>query len=121
MDSFGICRGTVSNPKPGRSREEYVLSLMNCGFLQNAKKDEFGCITSFRMRDMMYDLAVLVTGSKYKMLDTDSVETGHELDERVCHVSFSKAVKNLLPSLPKDKENLQSLLLLYSWSNLSEL
>ncbi|KAJ8442109.1 hypothetical protein Cgig2_007947 [Carnegiea gigantea] len=91
--------------------EEYVLSLMNRGFFQNAKKDEFGSITGFRMHDMMYDLAVLVTGSKYKMLDTDSVETGHELDERVCHVSFSKAVENLLPLLRKNKENLQSLLL----------
>ncbi|KAJ8450751.1 LOW QUALITY PROTEIN: hypothetical protein Cgig2_021223 [Carnegiea gigantea] len=101
--------------------EEYVLSLMNRGFFQNAEKDEFGCITGFRMHDMMYDLAVLVTGSKYKMLDTDSVETGHELNERVRHVSFSKAVENLLPLLRKNKENLQSLLLLHSWSNPSEL
>ncbi|KAJ8442108.1 hypothetical protein Cgig2_007946 [Carnegiea gigantea] len=101
--------------------EENVLSLMNRGFFQNAENDEFRCITGFRMHDMMYDLAVLVTGSKYKMLDTGSVDTGHELDERVCHVSFGKAVENLLPLLPKNKENLQSLLLLHFWSNPSEL
>ncbi|KAJ8442127.1 hypothetical protein Cgig2_007965 [Carnegiea gigantea] len=100
--------------------EEYVLSLMNRGFFQDAKKDEFGCITDFRMHDMIYDLVVFVTSSKYNMLDTDSVETGHELDKRVCHVSFSKAAKNLLPLLRKNKDNLQSLLLLQSWSNPSD-
>ena len=101
--------------------EEYVLSLMNRGFFQNAEKDEFGCITGFRMHNMMYDLAILVIGSKYKMLDTDSAEAGHELNERVCHVSFSKTVENLLPLIGKNKENLQSLLLLHFRSNPSEL
>ncbi|KAJ8450748.1 hypothetical protein Cgig2_021220 [Carnegiea gigantea] len=113
-----ICRWIASGYAEERYRtqsledagEEYVLSLMNHGFFQNAKKDEFGCITTFRIHDMMYGLAVLVASSKYKMLDSDCVEIDHELEKRDGHVSFSEKAENLPPLLLEHRENLRSLL-----------
>ena len=94
------------------AREEYVLSLIQWGFLQKVVEDEFGCITSFRMHDLIHDLALFVSGLNYTMVDS------HELEERVGHVSFSEKVVfkgDLPPFLLKTKEELWLLLVLGSY------
>ena len=82
----------------------------------STERAHFGRTESFRMHDLIHDLAPSVSGLNYRMLDS------HEFQERVGHVSFSGKVvfeKGLPPSLLKDKEKMRSLLALSQLSDVS--
>ncbi|KAJ8435166.1 hypothetical protein Cgig2_028352 [Carnegiea gigantea] len=63
------------------------------------EKDDFGHTESFRMHNLIHDLAPSVSGLNYRMLDSHSKK-----DEKVV---FERGPP---PSLLKDKEKMQSLL-----------
>ncbi|XP_027337005.1 disease resistance protein RGA2-like [Abrus precatorius] len=83
------------------------MFLMN-SFFQDAENDEYGEIISFKMHDLMHDLATLVAGNDYCYLDSKA----EKVEGRPMHVSLeSDEAIHLLKSL--DPSRLRTLILRY--------
>ncbi|XP_027337010.1 disease resistance protein RGA2-like [Abrus precatorius] len=81
------------------------MFLMN-SFFQDAENDEYGEIISFKMHDLMHDLAMLVAGNDYCFLDRKA----EKVEGRPMHVSLeSDEAIHLLKSL--DPRRLRTLIL----------
>ncbi|XP_021774977.1 putative disease resistance protein At3g14460 [Chenopodium quinoa] len=113
MIRLWICLGYVEpqykNQSLEEAGEEYILSLLNCGFFQRS--------CGLKMHDVMHDAVVMLAGHKYKMVDSNTVE----FDERVHHVSVGNVVDSswdVLSSLSKIKY-LESFLVVSRETNLT--
>ncbi|XP_027337075.1 putative disease resistance protein RGA1 [Abrus precatorius] len=82
------------------------IFLMN-SFFQDAKSDKYGEIISFKMHDLMHDLAMLVAGNDYCYLDSKA----EKVEGSPMHVSLESNAIHLLKSL--DPSRLRTLIL---WS-----
>ena len=87
---------------------QFVKIFLTKSFFQDAKMDEDGDIYSFKMHDLMHDLAMQVAGKDCCSLDGEA----NELVERPMHVSFQHKAIGLLDSL--DASRLRTLVLLSS-------
>ncbi|VFQ60254.1 unnamed protein product [Cuscuta campestris] len=90
--------------------EEYFLTLLQRGFFQDAKMDEWGlCIESCKMHDLMHDLAQEVAGAKCKVLKAD--ESCHQ--NKIHHLSFAYQLnfQRNIPAAVLGLEHLRTLLL----------
>ncbi|XP_027334100.1 putative disease resistance protein RGA3 [Abrus precatorius] len=80
------------------------IFLMN-SFFQDAKS-EYGEVISFKMHDLMHDLAMLVGGNDYCSLDSKA----EKVESKPMHVSFEPEAIHLLDSL--NASRLRTLILL---------
>ena len=71
---------------------EYFMDLLWRSFFQEAKKDEFGNISKFKIHDLMHDLAIQVTGSDCTTINSKvkviKEKTRHVLFEDRLHSSL---------------------------------
>ncbi|XP_027335667.1 putative disease resistance protein RGA3 [Abrus precatorius] len=74
---------------------EYIRIFFMNSFFQDAVKSEYGEIISFKMHDLMHDLATLVAGNDYCYLDS----TAEKVEGRPMHVSLESGAIHLLDSL----------------------
>ncbi|XP_027346245.1 putative disease resistance protein RGA3 [Abrus precatorius] len=89
------------------------IFLMN-SFFQEAEKGIYGEIISFKMHDLMHDLAMFVAGNDYCYLDSKA----ERVEGRPMHVSLESKAIHLLNSL--DASRLRTLMLWsYTEENLS--
>ncbi|XP_056697468.1 putative disease resistance protein RGA3 [Spinacia oleracea] len=65
--------------------EEYFSILLRRCFFQDIKKDVFGGIDTFKIHDLMHDMAQSVTGKEIYATNT----TGGHLDKKVRHLSVA--------------------------------
>ncbi|XP_027337071.1 putative disease resistance protein RGA1 [Abrus precatorius] len=86
---------------------QFVKMFLMNSFFQDAESDEYGEIYSFKMHDLMHDLAMLVAGSDYCHLDSKA----EKVEGRPMHVSLESGAIHLLDSL--DANRLRTLIL---WS-----
>ncbi|AET01321.1 NB-ARC domain disease resistance protein [Medicago truncatula] len=95
---------------------QFVKIFLTKSFFQDAKMDEDGDIYSFKMHDLIHDLAMQVAGIDCCSLDGDA----NKLVGRPMHVSFQRNAIGLLDSL--DAIKLRTLVLLSSspgWTGLN--
>nr|XP_023894874.1 putative disease resistance protein RGA4 [Quercus suber] len=71
---------------------EYFMDLLWRSFFQEAKEDEFGNISEFKIHDLMYDIAIQVTGSE----STTGYSKEKDIDEKTRHVSFGDMLHSSL-------------------------
>ena len=54
---------TLCDQNPEDVDHEYFIDLLWRSFFQEVKKDDFGNISQFKIHDLMYDIAILASGS----------------------------------------------------------
>ncbi|XP_027334463.1 putative disease resistance protein RGA3 [Abrus precatorius] len=87
---------------------QFVKMFLMNSFFQDAKRsDEYGEIISFKMHDLMHDLAMLVAGNDYCYLDSKA----KKVEGSPMHVSLKSGAVHLLKSL--DPSRLRTLILPY--------
>ncbi|XP_027337019.1 putative disease resistance protein RGA3 [Abrus precatorius] len=87
---------------------QFVKMFLMNSFFQDAENDEYGEIISFKMHDLMHDLAMLVAGNDYCYLNSKA----KKVEGRPMHVSLeSDETIHLLKSL--DQSRLRTLILPY--------
>ncbi|XP_027364345.1 putative disease resistance protein RGA1 [Abrus precatorius] len=84
---------------------EFINIFLMNSFFQDPVKSRYGEITSFKMHDLMHDLAMLVAGNDYCFLD----DKAENLEGRPMHVSLEFKAIHLLKSL--DPSRLRTLIL----------
>ncbi|XP_027337072.1 putative disease resistance protein RGA1 [Abrus precatorius] len=84
---------------------EFVKIFLRNSFFQDAKGDKYGEIISFKMHDLIRDLAMLVAGNDYCYLDSKA----EKVEGRPMHVSLESGAIHLLDSL--DQSRLRTLIL----------
>ncbi|VFQ66922.1 unnamed protein product [Cuscuta campestris] len=109
-----MAEGFIAQPDESQSLEElgeeYFLTLLQRGFFQDVKTDEWGlCIESCKMHDLMHDLAQEVAGAKCKVLKAD--ESCHQ--NKIYHLSFAYRLnfQRNIPAAVLSLEHLRTLLL----------
>ncbi|XP_027336791.1 putative disease resistance protein RGA3 isoform X2 [Abrus precatorius] len=86
---------------------QFVKMFLMNSFFQDAESDEYGEIISFKMHDLMHDLAMLVAGNDYCYLDSKA----EKVEGRSMHVSLESDVNiNVLKWL--DPSRLRTLIFL---------
>ncbi|XP_027337020.1 putative disease resistance protein RGA3 [Abrus precatorius] len=86
---------------------QFVKMFLMNSFFQDAESGEYGEIISFKMHDLMHDLAILVAGNDYCYLDSKA----EKVEGRPMHVSLESDVNiNVLKSL--DPSRLRTLIFL---------
>ncbi|XP_027335052.1 putative disease resistance protein RGA3 isoform X2 [Abrus precatorius] len=84
---------------------QFVKMFLMNSFFQDAASDRYGEIISFKMHDLMHDLAMLVAGNDYCYLDGKA----EKVEGRPMHVSLKYDAIHLLKSL--DPSRLRTLIL----------
>jgi structure-specific endonuclease subunit SLX1 len=101
-----IAQGFIQPPNEKLQLEdvanEYCMDLLWRSFFQEAKEDKFGNIISFKMHDLIHDIAQLV--SRFECTYVDSNEK--VVNEKVRHLSFPSfsVFEDDLSSLVKAKK-----------------
>ncbi|XP_027335641.1 putative disease resistance protein RGA3 [Abrus precatorius] len=88
---------------------QFVKIFLVNSIFQDALSDEYGEIISFKMHDLMHDLAEMVAGNDYCYLDSEATE----VKGRPMHVSLESNAIHLLESL--DPSRLRTLILPYNF------
>ncbi|XP_031261861.1 putative disease resistance protein RGA3 isoform X2 [Pistacia vera] len=68
--------------------DQYLMELLRRSFFQDVEYDQWGNVISFKMHDLMHDLAQSVAGSESSLVDLDA----RNVSERIRHVSFDAVV-----------------------------
>lgn len=87
---------------------QFVMTLLKKSIFQNAKMDDNGDVHSFKMHDLVHDLATCVAGGDCCYLDSE----GTSLVASPMHVSLEPNAVHLLDTL--DESRLQTLIFLSS-------
>ncbi|XP_056688887.1 putative disease resistance protein RGA4 [Spinacia oleracea] len=99
---------TISAANEGQSldeiAEEYFLTLLQRGFFQEIRMNEWGVITSCKMHDLMHDLAQEVSGVKCKVADFAE----RNFDDKTLHLSFAYQLTSS-SKIPNEIQNLKQL------------
>ncbi|KAJ1427889.1 Virus X resistance protein-like, coiled-coil domain [Sesbania bispinosa] len=86
---------------------QFVKTFLMKSFFQDAEMTEHGDIVSFKMHDLMHDLAMLVAGNDCCYLD--NISEANKLEGRPMHVWLKSSAIGLLRSL--DASKLRTLIL----------
>ncbi|XP_065635041.1 disease resistance protein RGA2 [Quercus suber] len=71
---------------------EYFMDLLWRSFFQEVEKDELGNISTFKIHDLMHDIAIQVTGSESTTINSKE----KDIDEKTRHVSFGNVLYSSL-------------------------
>ncbi|KAF7824528.1 putative disease resistance protein RGA4 [Senna tora] len=88
-----IAQGFIQTP-PDQTRtledvgHEYFMSLLSRSFFQSSKLDDYGGIRTFKMHDLIHDLAQVVCGSEYVIINEEEEEEEDINGDRIRHLSF---------------------------------
>ncbi|KAL5778735.1 hypothetical protein ACOSQ2_009472 [Xanthoceras sorbifolium] len=84
-----IAQGFVQSSNSIQTLEEigdrYVMELLGRCFFQDVEYDQWGNVLSFKMHDLIHDLAQSVAGSESSLVDSDA----RNVSERIRHLSLS--------------------------------
>ncbi|KAM3686313.1 hypothetical protein ACJW31_11G189400 [Castanea mollissima] len=76
------------NKCPEDVGDEYFMDLLWSSFFQEVEEDELGNISTFKIHDLMHDIAIQVTGSG----STTIYSKEKDIDEKTRHVSFGHTI-----------------------------
>uniref|UniRef100_A0A803LU61 NB-ARC domain-containing protein n=1 Tax=Chenopodium quinoa TaxID=63459 RepID=A0A803LU61_CHEQI len=97
------------NQSLDEAAEDYFQTLLQRGFFQDIRKDEWGAITYCKMHDLMHDLAQEVAGVKFKLANLAE----SKLNGKILHLSFGHHLSSLwkIPTGMLDLKLLRTFLL----------
>ncbi|XP_044510827.1 putative disease resistance protein RGA4 [Mangifera indica] len=84
----GFIQSSNENQNLEETGDQYFMELLRRSFFQDADYDQWGNVISFKMHDLMHDLAQSVAGSESSMVHLDA----KNISKRIRHVSFDAAV-----------------------------
>lgn len=73
--------------------EEYLMTLLNRSFFQDVKRSKKGNIYSFKMHDLIHDLATSISNNEYVMIDPTK-QTHPKIEKQTHHISFPKQISS---------------------------
>ncbi|XP_027336890.1 putative disease resistance protein RGA1 [Abrus precatorius] len=98
-----MAQGYLKCPTGKQNKEdignEFVKIFLMNSFFQDAKNNKYGEINSFKMHDLIHDLAMLVAGNDYCYLDSKA----EKVEGSPMHVSLESEAIHLLDSLDESK------------------